>query len=353
MFVWICVAFVVAQQMKSACAQTPRLGPHSGPILPTPSFAEPNFAQPNGTTDVGGFPTETWLVPNAESSLPPIQIPALEVPVDRFRKSFFQGGEILGGFLTDFSDAAVSRSQDGGLDETFWEARLSFGVPLGSLDNILAVQPFFRADHLSGPDGIDAPDTLYNTGVNLLHRKKFGERLSTLVIVTPSVRSDFTTSENAFRLFGLAVVNWQCRDDLSLALGAVYFDRADLGVLPAVGLTWTPRPWWRLDFTMPRPLISRRLWKDGGHAEGWAFAGASLAGNTWAVTRRGGPRDGLDDELTIDGIRLLAGYETIVAGNRGWSVEGGFVFNRSIEYEAGGESFDLEDAVFVQGGWKF
>lgn len=277
----------------------------------------------------------------------------LEIPIERFRRGFFQGVEVSGGFLGDGSDSPVGPGTSGGLGETFWEARAGFGVPLGSLKNILAVQPFFRADHLDGPVEIDAPSTLYSTGVTLFQRKKWNERISTIVILTPSVRSDFTTSENAFRLFGLGLVNWQCRDDLSIGLGAVFLDRADLGVLPAIGLTWTPTPQWRLDLVMPRPQINYRLWKDGSQAEGWAFAGASLGGNTWAVTRQGGVLDGQADELTVSGIRLFAGYETIRTGNRGWRIEGGLAMNRSIEYEKSDIDFDLDDALFIQSTWKF
>ncbi len=276
-----------------------------------------------------------------------------EVPIERFRRSFFQGAEFLGGFMGTGIDDSVGPGQSGGLDETFWEARLSFGVPLGSLQNILAVQPFFRTEYLNGPTGIDAPETLYGTGVNLFQRKQWNERFSTIVLLSPSIRSDFTTNDNAFRLFGLGLVNWQCREDLSLGLGVVYLARADLGVLPAVGLTWTPTPDWRLDLMMPRPQISHRLWKAGGNAEGWVFAGATLSGNTWAVTREGGPLDGESDQLTLSGIRMFTGYEKIQAGNRGWKLEAGYVFNRSIEYEIGDTDFDLGNAAFVEASWKF
>ncbi|TWT91601.1 hypothetical protein Pla100_49920 [Neorhodopirellula pilleata] len=279
---------------------------------------------------------ETWSI-----------IDTPEVPVERFRRGFFQGGELIGGYVGDA--AAPARS----VDETSWEARLAFGVPLGSLENILVVRPFFRADHLNGPTVVDVPATLYSTGATLFQRKQWNERVSTILIATPSVRSDFTTSDNAFRLFGLGLVNWQCRDDLSIGLGAVYLDRADLGVLPAAGLTWTPAPWWKIDLMMPRPQINRRVWKDGGFAEAWAYAGATLGGNTWAVTRQSGPTTGQSDELTVSGIRLFAGYEVIQTGNRGWKFEAGYVFNRSIEYENDATDVDLDDALFVEAAWRF
>ncbi|TWU40843.1 DUF6268 family outer membrane beta-barrel protein [Novipirellula artificiosorum] len=266
-----------------------------------------------------------------------------EEPVERFRKSFYQGTELVGGYLADLGDKA------GGLDVSFEEARVSLGVPLGSMDNLLAIRPYFRADHLNGPTTIDVPETLYDTGVSLFNRRVWSDRFSTTVMITPSVRSDFTTSKKAFRLFGLGLVNWQKRPDLSLSLGVVYLGRSDLPLLPAFGATWTPNPWWKFDAMLPRPRIARRLWKQGGQAEAWAYIGGTLGGNTWAVTRD----SGADDELTLSDLRLLAGYEQIRAGNRGLFVEGGYSFNRSIEYEQTEDDIDLDDALFVQAGWQF
>ncbi|MGI9473903.1 MAG: hypothetical protein ACR2NZ_20335, partial [Rubripirellula sp.] len=242
-----------------------------------------------------------------------------EIPIEKYRKTFCQGAEILGGYLFDTGD------QNGGMDQTFEEVRANFGLPLGSMDNLLGFRPYFRADHLKGPSTIDVPGTVYNTGLNILHQKKWSEKCSTTLVFTPSIRSDFKTSDEAFRVFGLALWNWQCRDDLALSLGVVYFDRADFNFLPAFGAVWTPSPTWKFDGTMPRPRIFHRLWKDGGNAEGWAYIGGKIGGNTWGVRRD----SGMTDELTIRDFRLLGGYEVLRPGNRGFFVEGGFAFGRT------------------------
>ncbi|MBB3209702.1 hypothetical protein FHS27_005542 [Rhodopirellula rubra] len=279
----------------------------------------------------------------ADEYVPVLTPIAMEVPVERFRRGFYQGSEVSSGYVHGLGDRA------GGLNQTFFEARVAVGVPLGSLKNILAVSPFFRVDSIDGPTSIDVPETLYSTGVTLFQRKEWTERVSTTFLLTPSVRSDFTTSEDAFRLFGLGMVSWQVCTDWNVALGAVYFDRSDLSVLPVIGATWTPRPWCKLDLTMPRPRLSYRLWKDGGVAEAWAYIGGQLGGNTWAVSRD----DGSHDELTIGELRLLFGYEVIRQGNRGLLIEGGYAFNRSVEYERANVEVDLDDGLFLQAGWKF
>jgi hypothetical protein len=272
-----------------------------------------------------------------------------EIPIQRFRKSFYQGAEVLGGHLFDLGN------QLGGIDMTFEEARVSFGVPLGSLENILGMRPYFRATHLDGPsasiDGndFDVPETLYETGITFLNQKTWTEKVSTTVIVSPAVRSDLTTGEGALRIFGLGLVNYQCSDAWKVSFGAVYLDREDVSLLPAVGFTWMPSPDLKFDGMIPRPRLAKRLWKEGGDAEGWVYLGAGFGGNSWAVSRDSGQKD----QLTIRDYRLMAGYEVIRAGNRGTFVEAGYAFGRSLEYVSDDLERDLDDGVFLQASWRF
>ena len=266
-----------------------------------------------------------------------------ETPIERYRKSFCQGAELRGGYLFDLGDA------EGGMNQAFEEVRADFGIPLGSMDNLIGLRPYFRADQLQSLNSLDVPTALYNTGLNILHQRKWNPVFSSTVVVTPSIRSDFTTSSNAFRVFGLALMNWKCRSDLTLSLGAVYFDRADFNLLPAFGVVWTPTPEWKIDATMPRPRIFHRLWKQGGEAEGWAYLGASIGGNTWAVTRE----SGLTDELTIRDFRFMGGYEVIEKGNRGHFVEAGLAFGRTVEYERQDIELDLDAGLYLDAGIKF
>ncbi len=284
-------------------------------------------------------PFDDRLIENAFTEIDP------EAPVPRFRKSFYQGAELRGGYMLDLGGGADA------VNQTFEEARIAFGVPLLSLQNILGVSPYVRIDHLDGPEQTDftAPETLYNVGISMINLKEWSPRVSTLVLVTPSIRSDMTTSENAFRMFGLGLINWKCSEELTLAFGAVYLGRADLGVLPAVGVTWTPTPFWKFDLMLPRPRISHRFWKQASDAEAWGYLGIELGGNSYAVTRDSGMRD----QLNVKGIDLVAGYEVLRAGNRGYLIESGFTFGRELEYENTGESLDLDNAVFVRAGWRF
>ncbi|MEM6364485.1 MAG: hypothetical protein AAF745_08665 [Planctomycetota bacterium] len=285
---------------------------------------------------------------NRVQTSPPIAYAALSQPVaddviQPYRRGFYQGAEVTGGTILDLGD------RNGGLDVTFKETRLGFAIPLGSFQNLLIASPFFRATQLRGPPEVDVPANLFDTGVTLLNRKQWSDRWSTLTIVTPTVRSDFTTSQDAMRVFGLGLIQWQITRTFQWSAGVLYLDREDVGVLPAVGFTWEPTPAWRLDGMLPRPRLHHRLWKDGGRGEGWVSVGASIGGNSWAVTRS----DGSSDLLTLREFRLLADYEVIRPERQGWTISSGLSLGRQVEYERDDTELDLDDAIFLEAAWRF
>lgn len=268
--------------------------------------------------------------------------PFADVPVNRFKKQAIQQVAVSGGWM--------AATANGDLSSSFFEASIGIGVPLGSFDNILAVTPSFRVDAIDARDGLEVPSELFETGVSFFYRRPVSERLSTTFIVRPSIRSDLTTSDQAFRLFGLVLLNWECRpDELTLSMGAVYPDRADLPLLPAVGLTWTPNPAARLDLRFPESKLQWRLAKDGSQSETWSYLSAGIGGNTWAVTRSGGD----SDELSLRDIRFVSGIEHVTDGGGGWFAEVGYAVNRRIEYENSNAEVGLSDGVLIQAGWRY
>ena len=263
-----------------------------------------------------------------------------EQPLRRFKKQAIQSVAVGAGAL-------IGSGND--LDVRSFETSIGLGVPLGSFDRILGVTPSFRVDWLDAAPGLDLPEQLYEVGLQFFFRQEFNERWSGMAIVRPTVRSDFTTDDNAFRIFGLALLTKQwVPDQLSVAFGAVSLGRADLPVLPAIGLSWTPDRATRLDLRFPESRLSYRLMKDGASSETWAYATLGLGGNTWAVTRNSGQTD----ELSLRDIRLTIGLEKLVDGGGGWFAEAGYAFSRRFEYESGDE-VELSDGVLFRAGWSY
>ena len=268
--------------------------------------------------------------------------PLTDQTVRRYKTQAVQSISASGGWLQATSGNDLSSS--------FFETSIGLGVPLGSFDNILGVTPSFRTDFIDAAASIDVPSELFETGVSFFYRKQISDRLSWMAIFRPSVRSDFTTSDDAFRIFGLGLVNWEYKPDvLSLSFGAVYLDRADLPLLPAVGLTWTPRQTTKLDLRFPESKLSWRLAKDGGQSETWSYLKAAIGGNTWAVTRAGGQTD----ELSLRDVRLTIGVDQVTDGGGGWFTECGFAYNRRFEYESTQTEVDLSNGIILQAGWRY
>lgn len=266
--------------------------------------------------------------------------------VSRFRNGFLQGIQI--------STGTVGAGGSDTLSIQHVQTAVTVAVPLGNeekiTDNVLMVSPGIRADMLDAPAALDLPDTLFEPSLQFFWRRVVNDRLSSSVIFAPALRTDFETSENAFRIFGLATLNWEAvPDKLWLSGGAVYLDRADYTALPAAGLTWMPVPVLKLDIQFPQPRVSYRLNKDGADSESWLYLAGGFGGNTWAVTRNSGQAD----ELTLSELRMVTGYERLLAGNRGGFGEIGWAFNRSAEYLKTPLEMDFQDTFVARIGITF
>lgn len=265
-----------------------------------------------------------------------------EAELSRFKPQVLQSIAISVGRLHDLGKSTLS--------STHLDVSIGTGIPLGSMDNILGVKPRARIDWIDAAAGIEVPEELYQFELQLFYRRPINERLSAIAVVSPSIRSDLTTSENALRVFALGILNWEyIPDRLTLSVGAVYLGRADLPVLPAAGLTWRPNRETIFDLQFPRPKFARRLAKNGSQSETWCYISTGLGGGTWGVSRNAA----LNDELSLSDLRLLFGVEKIVDGGGGWFAEAGYAFHRRLEYESDDLRIHLGDAAVLHAGWRY
>jgi len=265
-----------------------------------------------------------------------------EMELNRFKKQALQSISVSAGAIADANGSELNSS--------FLDVSIGTGIPLGSFDNILGVKPRFQIDWIDAEPTIDIPSELYQFEVQFFYRRPIRDRVSTMAIFSPSIRSDLTTSDNAFRVFALALLNWECIPDrLTLSGGAVYLGRADIPVLPAVGLTWAPNYRTQLELRFPTSRLAYRLAKNGQQSEKWAYLSAGIGGNTWAVTRE----STLTDELSLRDLRCTFGIEKQIDGGGGWFIESGFAFNRRIEYESDESAIQLGDGLVLQAGWRY
>ena len=293
----------------------------------------------------GGHSSHYQLLANDSSGETPdlsTDIFDSNAPVFRFKKRALQRVDFSGGWL---------RSTGNDINSGFLKTSLTAGIPIGGdLDNLVGVMPSFRVDFLDADPRFDVPDELFDTGIALLWRKKINDRLAFLGQVRPGIRSDFSTGDEAFRIFGLALWTWQwIPDELTLSFGAVALGRNDLPALPALGLTWTPDPRTKLEIGLPRSRFAYQIAKDGTRSETWSYLTGAIGGNTWAVTRQSGQTD----ELSLRDLRAMVGVEHVIDGGGGWYAEAGYAFARTLEYESDEIEIDLSDGFVVQSGWAW
>jgi hypothetical protein len=210
--------------------------------------------------------------------------------------------------------------------------------PLASFP-LLSFSPQFTFTLLNGPESSDLPGQLFRFGVDTSLFLPINEDWSMIAGVTPGVSSDFQAyNSEAIRIPGRLLANWRYSDELTISGGVVYLDRDDLGLLPAVGLTWSPQPDLELELNFPRPRVSWQYLQTPERT-GFLYLAGELGGGTWSVRRAAGQQD----LANLRDLRLLLGWRVCRTNRYEWSVEGGYAFSRSLEYASGVGDLDLHD----------
>ena len=280
--------------------------------------------------------------------------------------------------------------REGGLSWTTLEAIVGLKRPTGRM---LTISPRFAAHFTENPgEGgafrppNDVPGTLYevsadiNVGIPLSGIPQPGTppRWIASLALSPGFFSDGqNTSGDALRTPGRALVIYNPSEHWSWVFGAVFLDREDVPVVPAVGLSYRPTPNLSLDLMLPRPKLAYRFQRQPD-LERWFTISGEFAGGQWAV-QRGGPgsvrfrpgrdpqysRDnmftmdfvpgerfatleGLPDVLTLRAYNLLMGIETRSAAGLTWTTQFGMQFGRELEYESGLGNRQLNSTALVR-----
>lgn len=262
--------------------------------------------------------------------------------VRRFRIALFQPVELGGGY--------VGRGSGESLGYSFASSSVRMAVPLGDKSRIVSVRPVFRVDWIDASPSLDVPELLYSSSLEAGLRLEFGSDWSLIAGAQPGWFNDEKVGGRGFRVPAVALLGYSVVPEvLTLFVGVVRVDRNDFDIFPVAGLTWTPDPDTRVDLTFPKPRISRRI----GHVpwlfEDWLFVGGSIGGNTWSARRA----DGTVDELTFFDFRLTGGYERLVDGGSGYSLEAGYVGGRRFEYLGDGSTMDLPGSFIVEAAFRF
>jgi hypothetical protein len=219
------------------------------------------------------------------------------------------------------------------------------------------VTPGFAVDFLDGPSPPliqDLPSRLYAGYLDFGMNPQFTPGFSAELNARVGVYSDFQTlTSDSIRTMGAALGAVRINEATAIKLGVVYIDRADIKLLPAVGIVWTPHDRMRWNLVFPSPKLSN-YWTTYGNTDVWFNLGAEYGGGSWTMERPEEPGAGSSEQIDINDIRVFAGFEW-TNGNRYYGFfEAGYVFNRELVFVAiPEETTSLENTFMLRGGISF
>ncbi len=211
------------------------------------------------------------------------------------------------------------------------------------------VTPGTIVSFVDGPVRTDLPSDVYSVWVEFQYMKQFTPQWAMQLAVAPGLYTDFrNTSSDAVRITGRALAFYAKSRQTQIAFGVVFLDRENVFALPAVGLIHSPSETVRLEAIFPRPRAMFRV-KKGATGEGWVYLAGEFGGGSWAIERA----NGTDDIVTYGDLRLIAGFEWRNGPVRRAFVEGGWVFERDVEYDSGLGDFSPDQTGMIRAGVAF
>jgi hypothetical protein len=263
------------------------------------------------------------------------------------RDGVFQKAYATGTWLPAFSDEGDA------LGVGSLETGLVFGFPMLRRDTPLLVTPQFGVHFLDNAGALDLPTELFDAAVEFRHLRKLGMSPWGIdVAATVGYYSDYEQSDSeALRVTGRGIAAYEASPTTKYVIGAAYLNRAGASVLPIAGVIYQPDPTMRWELVFPRPRVAWQTANSVVGDEEWLYVGGEFGGGVWSITR---PSTGELDLINYSDWRLLAGYERKVLGRLSWRLEGGYAFNRELEYDDSATAdVSLDDSLFLRGGLTY
>ncbi len=350
--------------------------PSSSFGTPPPAYSQPYSlpspgAQPYGAPPTAGFGT------TSPPALFPFGLQGPGQPATGFPTSgplkFLQNIHLTDDFL--FGDSASPG--DMRINDTFATTTIAFPNFLWT-GQPWFLSPGFGYHAWSGPFGTwpdaggvaqffpqlppDAYSAFLDIGWRSSPDRAFGAELGGRI----GVYTDFDTVDSeAIRPMGLALLRYNLTPTMALKAGVSYINRADIKLLPAGGITWTPNPKRKWDIFFPQPKLSQYLTTLGTRDLWWYVAG-EYGGGVWSVDLAYPDLDTADTTdfatartlMDINDIRVTIGFElgspaNSSVGQKGLFFEVGYVWNREMVLVVPVQTYSLNDTWMLRGGFTF
>lgn len=238
----------------------------------------------------------------------------------RFRHTYIHDDNSSNGLLINDTDVAFA-----------------FAIPsfLASTQP-LYITPSFSIHLWDGPlasSGADLPGSAFSAFLDFSWQSDPIRIVGTELGVSVGAFSEFDVYDSdSLRIRGKGLGTFRVTPTTMFKLGVYYYDRVDIKLLPAVGFFYRPNPFTKIDLFFPQPKYSRYL-STVGTNEVWWYVSGEYGGGSWSIERD----DGRDDQVDINDIRLMLGFEwgegaKMRVGMRTMFFEFGYVGGRDLVY---------------------
>ncbi len=192
------------------------------------------------------------------------------------------------------------------------------------------------------------PKSTFNAGADFGFNGEYGD-FGVDAFIDLGIASSFNKiGSKAFYIRGRAMGTLAITGDskFKATLGAIYYDRNHIKLLPSGGVIWQPNPQnvWRLVF--PDPYIGHHLGKLND-TDWWAYINGDIGGGRWLIRSYG-------ESINVDyndyrfGLGLSFTTRCAVKGN----IEVGGAFGREM-YSCGHAWFKPNSSVYLKGGISY
>lgn len=210
----------------------------------------------------------------------------------------------------------------------------------------------FRYRNWNGPSGaIQLPSDVFRFGIDFELETPQNGPYAISLGVTPSINTDFDASTSeGFQLDGRGILLMQLDQYWTLGLGAMYWDRVKDRVIPYAGLIYRD-DYWEWQLMVPEARVSLFLGNESYWSK-WMYVRAEYHVEAYGVNGTFGGVQA-DDQVEIEDYRVLGGFK-MDSGMYNWFIEGGWVFNRDVNFDnAAVPGYSLGDGFIGQIGLRF
>ncbi len=213
---------------------------------------------------------------------------------------------------------------------------------------IMSVAPQFNLRNWDGPGAPDLPGDVYRFGLDLQLTTPTVGPFTGELSFNPSLNTDFDASpgSDAWNWDGRGAVFVRANPQTLVVLGALFWDRVDDRVLPYAGLVYTPNDYWEIRALFPQSEVSIFLGTPWGIPQ-WLYVNGEYHVEAYEIGGVPGGR-----QIQLEDWRVMLGVRSDSGGVQSF-LEGGWVFDRKVEFSRGGGNFDVSSGFIARFGIKF